>query len=214
MHGQIETSRFTRYFTVVIHAIIVIVVGSYLMSVQQDNFTRRALLFICALVYWIRASFGMLVLLKRRFDRVEVIIVLSLFALTHGLFAYLGAHQTTALGLLDGLGLITYVIGSYLNTSSEYRRHIWKKDPLNKGKLYTSGLFQYSIHINYLGDSLLFTGYALISHNYWSLCIPLIMTTFFIFQHIPTLDTYLAERYKDDFAAYAKSTKKFIPYIY
>ncbi len=36
----------------------------------------------------------------------------------------------------------------------------------------------------------------------------------FVYMHIPGLDSYLAERYGDEFKAYAEKTRKFIPFIY
>ncbi len=36
----------------------------------------------------------------------------------------------------------------------------------------------------------------------------------FIFYHIPGLDTYLEERYGDEFVEYSKKTKKFMPLVY
>ena len=36
----------------------------------------------------------------------------------------------------------------------------------------------------------------------------------FVFMHGPMLDKYLEERYGDGFRAYAKKTKKLIPFVY
>ena len=104
--------------------------------------------------------------------------------------------------------------GPILNTGSEYGRHRWKRDPANKGKLYTEGLFRHAMHINYFGDSLLFSGFALLTTSLWALLVPAIMTLGFVFQHVTTLDRYLADRYGAAFETYAGETKKLIPYVY
>lgn len=70
------------------------------------------------------------------------------------------------------------------------------------------------MHINYFGDSVLFTGFALVTGSLWALLLPMVMTLGFLFRAIPSLDTYLAERYGEAFCEYAHSTKKFIPYLY
>ena len=115
---------------------------------------------------------------------------------------------------LDGLGVALLLIGSYLNTGSELQRRAWKKLPGSKGRCYTGGLFGYSMHINYLGDSILFTGWAILTASFWAFAIPALMTNMFIFYHIPPLDKYLAERYGDDYRDYAQKTAKFVPFLY
>ena len=44
--------------------------------------------------------------------------------------------------------------------------------------------------------------------------IPLAMTVNLIFNIIPLLDKYLAEKYGDEFEEYSQKTKKLIPLIY
>ncbi len=84
----------------------------------------------------------------------------------------------------------------------------------NKGHLYTKGFFRYSMHINYFGDLLWVTGYAFVTHNWYAVIIPVFIFCFFAFYNIPKLDEYLHSKYGEEFSAYEKRTKKFIPYIY
>ena len=118
------------------------------------------------------------------------------------------------INVYDYLGILLFVVGSWINTQSEYTRYKWKQNDKNKGKLYTGGLFKYSMHINYFGDILLFTGLALITQSFSQLIIPFIMTLSFIFFIIPRHDKYLATKYSDEFSEYASRTKKLIPWIY
>ncbi|MGH8880780.1 MAG: DUF1295 domain-containing protein, partial [Stackebrandtia sp.] len=90
----------------------------------------------------------------------------------------------------------------------------FKARPENRGKLYTRGLFRYSMHPNYLGDVTLFTGFALVTGSLWALAIPVIMAAMFIFINIPMLDKYLAERYGSAFDEYAGRTAKLFPFVY
>jgi protein-S-isoprenylcysteine O-methyltransferase Ste14 len=90
----------------------------------------------------------------------------------------------------------------------------WKNRLENKGRLYTGGLFSFSMHISYFGDILWVTGYALVSGSWWSVAIVIFLLSFFVLFNIPKLDTYLAEKYGEDFAAYARKTKKLIPFVY
>ena len=70
------------------------------------------------------------------------------------------------------------------------------------------------MHINYSGDIVLFTGFAMVTHSLSMLVIPLIMAANFIFNIIPSLDRYLEKKYKDEFRNYSMKTKKLVPLIY
>ena len=123
-------------------------------------------------------------------------------------------EQALPFGWVDLFAVLLVILGSFLNSFSELQRKWWKKDPANKGHCYTQGLFRYSMHINYFGDTVLFTGWCLLSGNTGTLILPLFMALSFVFYHIPGLDTYLLTRYGQEFESYAKQTKRFIPFIY
>ena len=129
-------------------------------------------------------------------------------------FVLLGGWQSDLLNVLDFLGVLLFIIGSYFNTYSEIQRKRFKDDPNNKGKIYTEGLFQYARHINYFGDICWVTGWAIITHNLWSGIIPIMLTLGFIFFFIPELSNYLEKNYGDDYQDWSKGTKKLIPFIY
>ncbi len=54
----------------------------------------------------------------------------------------------------------------------------------------------------------------MLTATWWTLGLPAMMTAMFLFYHIPGLDSYLTQRYGDEFTAYASRTKKFIPFVY
>jgi protein-S-isoprenylcysteine O-methyltransferase Ste14 len=91
---------------------------------------------------------------------------------------------------------------------------VFKRQPQHQGRLYSGGLFHYAMHINYFGDVVLFTGWALLAGNGWLLIAPLLILVGFIFLNIPVLDRYLAGHYGDDFCAYAARTSRLIPFVY
>jgi steroid 5-alpha reductase family enzyme len=111
-------------------------------------------------------------------------------------------------------GIALYLAGSYLNTASEWTRMRWKRAPGHQGKLYTGGLFARSMHVNYFGDMVLFTGFALGTGRYVALLVPLLMTLSFAFVHVPVLDAYLADRYGAEFKAYAERTSRLVPGVW
>ncbi|MDP6947151.1 MAG: DUF1295 domain-containing protein [Myxococcota bacterium] len=179
---------------------------------------RGQVLFAVATLYWLRHALTLFYLLVRKVEWGEVI-GLSLFmgAFEVGLcMLAAGAwrDEATAFGPIDGVAIALVLFGSYLNTASEVQRKWWKRHPENKGRCYTEGLFAWSMHINYFGDTVLFTGWCLLTANWWTLLAPLLMAASFVFFHIPGLDAYLEERYGDEFVEYAGKTKKFMPFIY
>ena len=156
----------------------------------------------------------MIHLLKRKIPWEESISVPMAFALYFIGFPLLVFNREIPINWVDYLAIFIFALGSFLNTASELSRHNWKKRPENKGKLYTIGLFKYSMHINYFGDILWVSAYALVTFNVYSIAIPVLLFCLFAFWNIPVLDKYLAGRYKEQFAKYAKETKKLIPFIY
>jgi steroid 5-alpha reductase family enzyme len=175
---------------------------------------RRALLFACSFVYFLRLLPGTFIFLKRHMAWSEVAIVAPWIAVIQIGFALLGGTNKAAVGASDVFALLLYAIGSYLNTGSEYVRYLWKLWPENVGHLYTKGLFRYSMHINYFGDLVLFSGYALLTHRLWAGIVPLFMLAGFVFFNVPALDGYLHRKYGAEFEEYSRRTRKLIPFLY
>jgi protein-S-isoprenylcysteine O-methyltransferase Ste14 len=179
---------------------------------------RAGILLVCIFIYWLRHVITLFYLLKRKVEWSEALGLLVYIALfeTGLLLIGGGAFRDYAIGWngLDTIALVLYLFGSYLNTASEVQRKKWKADASNKGHIYTGGLFRYSMHINYFGDTVLFTGWSLFTHNIWVMIFPVLIGLSFVYYHIPGLDAYLAQRYGDEFKFYEKKTKKFIPFVY
>ena len=185
---------------------------------EWTNPIRAKILALAVALYFLRHLVTLFVLLQRKVELSEVLGLTAFMAIFEIGFLLLGAGflsgEATPFRPLDGLGVALLLIGSYLNTGSELQRRAWKKLPGSKGRCYTGGLFGYSVHINYLGDSILFTGWAILTASFWAFAIPALITYMFIFYHIPPLDKYLAKQYGDDFRDYAQKTAKFVPFLY
>jgi protein-S-isoprenylcysteine O-methyltransferase Ste14 len=180
----------------------------------SGDLTRRILIATCLIIYFVRLQVTVWVFQKRMWTWLETITITVLMSFVLYSFARAGGNNKQVVGYVEAIGMILYLAGSYLNTHSEYDRHVWKLKPENRGRLYTRGLFSWSMHINYFGDIVLFTGLAMTTHRLGMLVIPLIMALNFVFNIIPSLDKYLEKKYRDEFSGYAGTTKKFIPLIY
>ena len=181
---------------------------------RDGNFVREVITIACLIIYLFRLYFTTFVFLKRKMVWGEIFIISTLMSAALFALGHAGGFSSATLNLFDYFGILLYIIGSWLNTQSEYTRYFWKKDDNNKGKLYTEGLFKYSMHINYFGDVLLFSGLVLITQSFTLFIIPFAMLVNFVVSIIPRLDKYLESKYGNDFVDYSAKTKKLIPWIY
>lgn len=181
---------------------------------QLASTLRRSILAAAAVLYFLRLLVTTFVFLKRRMSWFEVGMIAPWVAIIDVLFAYFGGRNDRPFGLMGITGAVLVLAGSAFNTVSELQRHLWKRRPENAGHLYTGGLFRYSRHINYFGDEVLFTGWALMTGRLGLLLIPIILAFGFIFTNIPVLDRYLEEKYGNEYHTYARTVKRFIPYLY
>ncbi len=190
------------------------IAGLFGWPVAEATPLRYWLIFGFSLTVLIRMGFMMVFFMKRAVPWSEAFTVPVAFALYYVGFAVLVLPAIGAFDWIDALGIVLFVVGSYLNTGGELQRHAFKKDPANKGKLFTGGLFGLSMHINFFGDILWVAGYALVTHNWWSSLIVIFIVTFFAFYNVPMLDKHLAEHYGADFEAYRKKTKRLVPFVW
>ncbi len=197
-----------------LHLAVLFASAAVAFSADLANPARAKALVLVAALYFSRHMITLFYLLVRRVDWGEVLGLSAFMATFEVGFVWLAGQSSAAFSALDVLGLGLLAFGSYLNTGSEVQRKWWKADPAHKGHCYTLGLFRYSMHINFFGDVVLFSGWALLTANLFALGLPLLMALMFIFLHIPGLDAYLAKRYGNEFTAYASKTKKLIPFVY
>jgi protein-S-isoprenylcysteine O-methyltransferase Ste14 len=181
---------------------------------QNGNGTRHLILFAFNIIVFARICFTFFYLIKRHIPWAEAFNIPVAFALYYIGFALLGYQSAAPFGGLDIIAIILFLTGSIINTLSELLRDRWKNNPGNKGHLYIGGLFKYAMHINYFGDFLWVTAYAVLTRNIYSVIIPAFLFCFFVFYNIPKLDNYLTGKYGDEFKAYRSGTKRFIPFIY
>ena len=172
------------------------------------------LVLIAAVIYALRTTVASLVFLRRAVPWAEALAVsVWLLMLELPMFYSVGLRQAPV-NWLDGIAMGLYLTGSSIHSLAEFQRYRFKADPANQGKLYTNGLFGLVRHPNCLGDTLLFTGWSLLTGNAWILILPTLMLSSFVFSHIPRMTRYLASRYPQQFPDYAKQTARLIPWVY
>lgn len=222
LYGQQSRSRPQKVIIVAAELALIalsygVLFGDTLSAVRWADsplYARSVVLFAFNVLTLLRMFVTLFVLLKRKIPWEEVYSVPTAFALYYLGFPLLAAGSGASFGPLEILGILLFVGGAALNTMSELQRKAFKDRAENKGKLFTGGLFGLSMHVNYFGDLLWVTGYALVSHNAVSLLIPALLFAFFAFYNIPKLDSYLRDKYGSAFADYERRTKRFVPFVW
>ena len=193
----------------VLESIVILAIYLWVMRQKLANSVPRrcSVLEVCGVVYFARLNVMTRYLLQRELALEELTLVMLLWLPSIlGSFVWLSridddlpAHQCIVL-------VAVYLLGSFLNTYSEYQRKIWKRDPQNKGRCYTRGLFAWSRNINYFGDVVLFASWAGATGCWISFWAPTLMALSFWYHHIPDKERYLAKRYGRDWSSYVEQT--------
>jgi len=131
----------------------------------SGDLVRRILIASCLIIYFVRIQVTVWIFQKRKWTWLETITITFLMSFVLYAFAKAGGNNKQVVGVVEVIGILLYLLGSYINTHSEYFRHVWKLKEENRGRLYTKGLFNLSMHINYFGDIVLFIGLAMVTHS-------------------------------------------------
>ena len=127
-------------------------------------------------------------------------------------------HVNTAaalpLGWLELLGLAVWLYGFCFETVGDWQLLQFIRNPRNKGKLMTSGLWRYTRHPNYFGEVTLWWGLWLMTlalpGGWLTIIGPLTITTLILkVSGIPMLERPYEER--ADFQEYQRRTSAFFP---
>jgi len=128
----------------------------------------------------------------------------------------LSANQSSATFNPWGIiGLALFLLGWLFETIADQQMLRFKSKVANKGKIITSGLWKYSRHPNYFGESLCWWGIYCFSLQFentiWGIASPLVLTWLLTsVSGVPLLEKH----YRDnlEFQDYARRTSVFFPW--
>lgn len=127
---------------------------------------------------------------------------------------YVLSHPNPDLTWLDALGGAVWMVGFVFEAVGDLQLARFKKDPRNRGRLMTSGLWKYTRHPNYFGEVMLWWGVWLIACSApggWKTLIgPATITALILFvSGIPLLE----RKYEGnlEFKEYQRRTSSFFP---
>lgn len=117
---------------------------------------------------------------------------------------------------LDFLGLAVWVVGFAFEAVGDRQLRGFLSDPANEGKVMDRGLWRYTRHPNYFGDSLVWWGIFLVATatpgGWMTIFSPVLMTWFLTkVSGVPLLEEALAER-REGYREYMRRTSPFIPW--
>jgi steroid 5-alpha reductase family enzyme len=120
------------------------------------------------------------------------------------------------LQILDYLGIIIWIIGFTFETVGDFQLSNFKRDSKNKGKILHTGLWKYTRHPNYFGDSAVWWAYGIFSiaaGSYWQAIGAVIMTLLILkISGVSLLEKTLKDT-KPQYKEYIQKTSSFIPWF-
>jgi steroid 5-alpha reductase family enzyme len=118
------------------------------------------------------------------------------------------------------IGLAAWLLGLALEVTSDAQKSAFKKDPANRDRFISSGLWKYSRHPNYFGESLLWWGLFVIAvpafagWDFLTALGPLFLTLLLLFvSGIPLLEKSAERKHGKDpaYQEYKRRTSIFVP---
>jgi len=118
-------------------------------------------------------------------------------------------------GLL-ALGALLWITGFLFESIGDAQLAKFLKDPSSKGKIMDRGLWRYTRHPNYFGESLMWIGVGVstlsVMYGYVGLISPFVITWLLLFvSGVPLLEKAMMKR--PGFAEYASKTSIFFPWF-
>lgn len=117
-------------------------------------------------------------------------------------------------GVFAWIGLVVWGVGFFFEAVGDWQLKVFKASPAGKGKLMTTGLWNYTRHPNYFGEATQWWGLYIMTlgnlGNVWLFIGPLTITLFLLFvSGVPLLEKKYAGR--PDWETYKARTSMFIP---
>lgn len=118
------------------------------------------------------------------------------------------------------LALLVWSTGFLCESLGDWQLARFKANPANKGRVMNRGLWRYTRHPNYFGDSVVWWGHWLIAmsvtdprQTWWTIISPIVMNFLLVkVSGVALLEKSLRQR-SPEYAAYIDTTSAFIPWF-
>ena len=206
---------------------------SYWLS--DGNSTRSLLLTVLTTIWGLRLAFYLAKrnlghgedfryqsMRRKHGDRFAIVSLYTVFGL-QGLLMFIVSlpvqlgqvREEPGFGIIGVLGVLVWGVGIYFEAVGDAQLARFKRDPANTGKIMDQGLWRYTRHPNYFGDSCVWWGLGLIaaesSLGIYGLIGPAVMTFLLVkVSGAAMLDRAMLKR-KPGYENYVATTSGFTP---
>ncbi|MGG5260532.1 DUF1295 domain-containing protein [Phycicoccus avicenniae] len=144
----------------------------------------------------------------------RVFVVQGLAAWFVSLPLQVAAATDSALGWVAAIGVVVWLVGVTFESVGDAQLKAFKADPSNKGKVMDRGLWGWTRHPNYFGDSAVWWGMFVVAAEVWpgvlTVLSPVVMTYFLAFATgAKLLESEMAKR--PGYPEYQQRTSMFFP---
>jgi len=152
----------------------------------------------------------------KSFFKVFVLQGLLLWIISAPLLAAQIGSQAARLTILDWIALPLWAIGFFFESVGDLQLARFRANPANKGRVLDGGVWRYTRHPNYFGDSAQWWAYYLFASaagGFWTIFSPILMTALLLrVSGVALLEKTLATT-KPAYREYVQSTSAFIPWF-
>jgi steroid 5-alpha reductase family enzyme len=121
------------------------------------------------------------------------------------------AHPPANLDSLSYIGIALWGLGAFFEWVGDWQLKRFKSNPDNEGKVLDTGLWAWTRHPNYFGDTCIWWGIWLVGHDITVIFAPAAMTFLLIkWSGVPLLEAGMKKR-RPDYQAYIERTSSFFP---
>ena len=117
----------------------------------------------------------------------------------------------------DILGPLAWGVGFFFESVGDWQLASFKAGPANRDKVMQRGLWRYTRHPNYFGDTTVWWGYFVIAagtvDGLWTVFSPILMTVLLMRVSGVALLERAQVRTKPQYRAYIESTSAFLPWF-
>jgi steroid 5-alpha reductase family enzyme len=125
-------------------------------------------------------------------------------------------YETHPVRAVIWIGVAVWLIGFGFESIGDWQLRRFKSDPTHAGKIMDRGLWRYTRHPNYFGDSVVWVGLFLVASANWfgliTLISPIIMTNLLV-NHTgkALLEKHMGRSKGEEYATYVSRTSGFFP---
>lgn len=212
------------------------VVLAWLYLALGDGFTPRSILLVALVTVW-GVRLGVHIFLRNRgkgedfryaawrkehgtnwwwrsYLQVFLLQGIIMFVVAAPLLVAQASAAPASLTLLDVAAAMLWTVGFFFEAVGDAHLVRFKRDPANKGKLLTAGVWSYTRHPNYFGDAAQWWAFyliALAAGGWWTVFGPALMTFLLVrVSGVAMLERSLKDS-KPGYEDYVRTTSAFLP---